>query len=334
MTNAKNAKSISGQGFIIMEVQNGGGRHIGDVDQDTYIKGMHYNFVTQPVYLWAICIVKLAVGLSLLRIAVEKKYRIAIYCVMGLMLFYTFGCFTVSPWIICKGSTDIIQTIMVQCERIAMNWDPTIARSCWSVTTLRGLAYSNQALNLLTDIIFAILIPVPMLWKLQMNKRTKASVIGVLALGMFACIAAIVRIPSQMNYGKVGDLMWDSRDLTIWTVTECNIGIIAGSMPAMKPIFKPLLGNSPYISSFKRRYDFSDQYGNRTTSVRLQDTNPQNFVDVSSNRDRNEDFEAQSQASQEELVGSKSISAGNIEKTVITTVKRGPERSLPQRHGW
>lgn len=223
---------------------------------------------------------------------------------------------------------------MVQCDHIAMNWDPTITRRCWSITTLHGLAYSNQALNILTDFTFAILIPVPMLWKLKMNKRTKASVIGVLSLGMFACIAAIVRIPSQMNYGKVGDFMWDSRDLTIWTVTECNIGIIAGSMPAMKPIFKPLLGSNPYITSFKRRYHFSDQYGNRTASVRLQDTNPRDFVGIGSNRDRNEDFEAQSQASQEELVGGKSISAGNIEKTVITTVERGPEGSLPQRHNW
>lgn len=56
---------------------------------------MHYNFATQPLYLWAICIVKLAIGFSLLRIAVERKYRIVIYCVMGLMLSYTFGCFMV-----------------------------------------------------------------------------------------------------------------------------------------------------------------------------------------------------------------------------------------------
>lgn len=161
-------------------------------------------------------------------------------------------------WTICRGSTDIIQTIMVQCERLAMNQDLTITRSCWSITTLHGLAYSNQALNMLTDFTFAILIPVLMLWKLQMNKRTKASVVGVLALGMFACIAAIVRIPSQMNYGKVGDFMWDSRDLIIQTVTECNIGIVTGSMPAIKPIFKPLLGSNLYILSFKLRYHYSD----------------------------------------------------------------------------
>lgn len=221
---------------------------------------------------------------------------------------------------------------MVQCERLAMNWDPTITRSCWSMTTLHGLAYSNQALNILTDLTFAIFIPVPMLWKLQMNKRTKASVIGVLALGVFACIAAMVRVPSQMNYGKVGDLMWDSRNLTIWTVTECNIGIVAGSMPAMKPLFRPLLGTDSYISSFNLKSYHSDQFGSRTAPVRLHDTDPRDFIGISSNKDRNDSFKAQNQASQEQLVGGKSTFAGNIEKTAIATVGRETERSFLQRH--
>jgi len=60
------------------------------------MKGMQYNFASQPVYLWAICIVKISVGFSLLRIASQKSYRLAISSIMGFMLFYTFGCFLVS----------------------------------------------------------------------------------------------------------------------------------------------------------------------------------------------------------------------------------------------
>lgn len=82
--------------FVILQVDNGGGRHIGDVNPVMYSNGLHFNFITQPIYLWAICIVKMSVGLALLRIASEKKFKVAIYSVMGFMLVYTFGCFLVN----------------------------------------------------------------------------------------------------------------------------------------------------------------------------------------------------------------------------------------------
>lgn len=88
-------QSIAGEVMVIFEVKNGGGQHIGDVPQTTYIRGMLYNFVTQPTYLWAICIVKMSVGFALLRIAVDKGWRITIQSIMGFMMFYTFGCFLV-----------------------------------------------------------------------------------------------------------------------------------------------------------------------------------------------------------------------------------------------
>ncbi len=42
------------------------------------------------------------------------------------------------------------------------------------------------------------------------------------------------------NYGKAGDFLWDSANLTIWTVTECNTGIIAGCLACLKPLFRSL----------------------------------------------------------------------------------------------
>lgn len=89
-------QSIAGEVLVILEVKNGGGQHISDVPPTTYIHGMLFNFATQPTYLWAICIVKMSVGFALLRIAVDRAWRITIQSIMGFMLFYTFGCFLVS----------------------------------------------------------------------------------------------------------------------------------------------------------------------------------------------------------------------------------------------
>jgi hypothetical protein len=43
-----------------------------------------------------------------------------------------------------------------------------------------------------------------------MNRRQKASIIGILSLGMFATAAAIVKLSYVSTYGRSGDWLWDS----------------------------------------------------------------------------------------------------------------------------
>lgn len=104
---------VLGQCIIIPEVLYGAGRHIQDIPEDDFMKAFRLNFVTQPIYLWAICLLKLSIGFFLLRIAVKPIYRRTIIGVMGsftehlyiigttvdkilgFMAFYTLGCFFV-----------------------------------------------------------------------------------------------------------------------------------------------------------------------------------------------------------------------------------------------
>ena len=90
------ALAWAGQGAIFGQLSHGAGQHIGDVDPDIYMVGMKLNFISQPIFLIAICVVKLSVGCALLRIASTKFYRWLILSIMGFMTFYTIGCFFVS----------------------------------------------------------------------------------------------------------------------------------------------------------------------------------------------------------------------------------------------
>ena len=122
--------------------------------------------------------------------------------------------------------------------------------------------------------------------------------------------------------------------ITIWTITECNIGIIAGSMPSLKPLFKPILGGS-YARSFKGRYSYATGSQGKSSSGRATYLSSKDFA-VLGGEDRGkeaeEDFEAQSQVSQMQLVCDKWHSLGFIEKTVtstVTSMERVPSRSSP-----
>ena len=57
-----------------------------------------------------------------------------------------------------------------------------------------------------------------------------------------ATVAALIKVSFLSSYGKTGDWLWDSRNLTIWTVIESNIGIVAGNLPCLKPLFRAALG--------------------------------------------------------------------------------------------
>jgi hypothetical protein len=130
---------------------------------------------------------------------------------------------------------------MFQCSDIRVLWNPSIKATCWSLRTIVALSYTNAALNITTDLLFSIAIPLPMLWKLQVNFRTWVTLLCILGIGVFACAAASVKVSYLPNYGKEGDLLWDSRYITIWTAVELNVAITAASLPCLKPIFKKLL---------------------------------------------------------------------------------------------
>ncbi|KAK7908971.1 hypothetical protein PG985_014849 [Apiospora marii] len=217
--------SLAGLGVVIPQVVYGAGRHIAYVPPAAATVGLQINFVGQVIYLWAIPAVKMSIGLFLLRIAPNKVYRRLLQAVMVFTMVYTLFCFV---------------TLLVQCTNLAVLWDPTVKATCWSKQTLQTLSYANSIINILTDMFFAVL-PAPMLWNVQINVRTKASLICIMGLGVFAVAAAIVKSLFLSNYGKTGDFLWDSTDLTIWISTECNTGIIAACLPCLKPLFKRLL---------------------------------------------------------------------------------------------
>ncbi|KAK7990285.1 integral membrane family protein [Apiospora arundinis] len=233
--------SLAGLGLVIPQVIYGAGRHIAYLRPAVATVGLKINFVSQVFYLWAIPAVKMSIGLFLLRIAPNKGYRRALQGVMVFTMAYTMMCFV---------------TLLLQCTNLAVLWDPTVQAVCWSKQTLQALSYANSIVNIVTDMFFAVL-PAPMLWNVQINVRTKASLICIMGLGVFAVAAAIVKSFFISNYGKTGDFLWDSTDLTIWVSTECNTGIIAACLPCLKPLFKRILENTTqrYGGSLSHRTD-------------------------------------------------------------------------------
>jgi hypothetical protein len=105
---------------------------------------------------------------------------------------------------------------------------------CFSGDTFDAIGLFNGIVNISTDFILA-LAPVPLIWKLQMPLRTRLSLVVILSLGIFAAVAGIIRQLSSSQFGVPEPYIYDT--YSIWNFIELDMGIIAASLPALKPLF-------------------------------------------------------------------------------------------------
>ncbi|KAI8960345.1 hypothetical protein F5Y11DRAFT_330303 [Daldinia sp. FL1419] len=306
--------SLVGMGIVIAQVHYGAGRHAAYLDPEVNRLGLKLNFISQPIYLWAIPIVKVSVGFFLIRISPSVYYKRILQGVMTFLMAYTFVCF---------------MTLMLQCNNLAILWDNRIQTTCWSQSTLQGLSYANSTVNIITDIFFALL-PIPMLWNVKINARTKASLICVLGLGVFACAAAIVKAAFISNYGKTGDFLWDSANLTIWISAETNTGIIAACLPCVKPMFKTIFDSSlRYGSSRKKDSYHLRDYGQGTGPKGSKYLHSQTRTEVEARRVPVPNSSADN-ISEESILTQK---ADEITKTTVITIDRSVDEH-GETSGW
>jgi len=68
-----------------------------------------------------------------------------------------------------------------------------------------------------------------------MPLRTRLCLVAVLSLGIFAAVAGIVRQLSSSQFGVPEPYIYDT--YSIWNFIELDMGMIAASLPALKPLF-------------------------------------------------------------------------------------------------
>ncbi|KAK4202316.1 hypothetical protein QBC40DRAFT_321860 [Triangularia verruculosa] len=264
--------------IIIPQVHYGAGRHVQYIKPASNItKGLHLNFVTQPLCLISLCLTKVSVGFFLLRLTPSKRFQ---RFVIGMIIFTVLS------------ATGNFLTVFFQCQPLAFTWGGVAEGKCMPPENLKFAAFFNSSVAVLTDVIFALL-PVPMLWKVQLNWKVKSAVAAILSLGLFAAVAAIVKITFLSSYGKHGDFLWDSTDLTIWTTIEICTAIIAASSPCLKPLFKTLFDGSSaragaYGSSYKGYVRDTDAGTNNLKSGNRNTLRSKGTVTITAGGDENE----------------------------------------------
>ncbi|KAI8625124.1 hypothetical protein F5Y19DRAFT_272758 [Xylariaceae sp. FL1651] len=213
--------------FIFVGLPYGIGRHNRSLSQPDEIEALKYQALATASYISNMWLIKLSIGLFLLRLAVQKRYKyilgisIVVVGVWSLVLFF---------W------------NLFQCSPVSAQWDYTILASnpkshCVSADEVVSAAYALSALTILSDWLYA-LIPIPLIWQVKMTPQAKLTVIAVLGLGIFASIATLIRLKFLADLTDAADILHAGTDAMIWTLIEPGIAISAASLATIRPLLR------------------------------------------------------------------------------------------------
>ncbi|RAL12254.1 uncharacterized protein BO97DRAFT_470459 [Aspergillus homomorphus CBS 101889] len=202
--------------FLIVEVQNGLAEKKAQLSEDVVRKQLKALYITIPLYNLSLTLTKLSLIFLYKRLFPTKSYQI----ILAITL-----CFVVAT-----GLWMVFSAILF-CNPIRSFWDTSLPHTCLPETVVWSL---NAAFQISTDLLLVIL-PMPVLAKLQIPKRQKVALILIFALGFFVCATSIIRLTTIVHLVRSPDFTEGNGLAATWSFIECNVAIICACLPPLRP---------------------------------------------------------------------------------------------------
>ncbi|KAL4995188.1 hypothetical protein BDV10DRAFT_203219 [Aspergillus recurvatus] len=183
-------------------------------------------------YCAAIILIKLSISWMLIRIAEGRKVYVYIqYIIIALF-----------------ASMNFIALIFIltDCIPVEAAWDKSLLEDggrCQPPHVLADVYYACTAVNIATDWVTALM-PIPLLWNVQLGRNSKLSVMGLMSLGILASLSACVRLNYTVNLTNQDEFLFAVANVVIWGFAENAIGMTVGNVATLRPLFRKLLDNT------------------------------------------------------------------------------------------
>ena len=122
------------------------------------------------------------------------------------------------------------------CRPVEAVWDPHVKGWCINVTVA---AIIFGSINVCIDIVLLVL-PIPLVWRLKIQRKWRIQLIGVFLLGGFVCLGSIYRTTTLRRFAT-HDPTWNDVDPAIWAIVENSMGIVSACLPTLRPLFSLLI---------------------------------------------------------------------------------------------
>ncbi|KAF2846667.1 hypothetical protein T440DRAFT_541093 [Plenodomus tracheiphilus IPT5] len=192
-------------------------------------KAYFWFFLYEVFYCTSIIFIKLSIAFMLNRIAGKKMIFIYTnYGIMGLC-----------------ASVNLAAALYIifQCNPVEAAWRADLVAEgghCQPPVYLQNVYYFCSSVNIFTDWATALM-PIALLWNVQMNRNTKITVAGVLGLGIFTSVSGLVRMKYTVALTSSHDYVHGLANILIWGYAEPALGMLVGNIATLRPLFQRML---------------------------------------------------------------------------------------------
>ncbi|KAI4144490.1 MAG: hypothetical protein L6R39_004159 [Caloplaca ligustica] len=224
---------------LLQRFRYGGGRHLYDIPPSMYYGYFWVGVVRGYLYILGSTLAKLSLLLFLYRIfRIDLTFRILSWILGAILTIWT----TVS-----------LLLCIFACRPIKASWVLSVQLDPRTKCPIKAYEVNNihGICNIITD--FALLImPAPLVWKLNANAKKKLGLVVVFGTGIFICAVAIVRQDINYHTDKNGDDYYLGR-LRVWFSLEFSFSIIVASLPVITPLLKKTTILATWIPALRTR---------------------------------------------------------------------------------
>ncbi|KAF4541029.1 hypothetical protein BFW01_g3299 [Lasiodiplodia theobromae] len=207
--------------------QHGLGIHMADIQPITEFSiGMKAFLIGQSTIATAMGTSKAAVAVFLIRILNKTWHYIILWF-----------------WIISMMGISILLAVSVfaQVTPVEALWNPAVKGTYHMNLTV--IATVTCVWSAAMDF-FLALFPWMVLWQLNMRKKEKITICISLSLGVIAGICGVVRITTLNALSNSADYLYACSDSVCWTFSELTLTIVCVTLPALRPLWKRVTGQS------------------------------------------------------------------------------------------
>ncbi|KAI5919034.1 hypothetical protein F4810DRAFT_525472 [Camillea tinctor] len=138
---------------------------------------------------------------------------------------------------------------LAKCTPIQKVWDSKYPGTCWNLVRLNQYQLFAAFYSSIMDFVLAFL-PWKILMGMAMLRREKIGVAIAMSMGAIAGVTGIVKSVKVLSMTSP-DITYDRTDLTIWTLAEPAVTIMAASIPILRMLYREL--KSSQRSYFRSR---------------------------------------------------------------------------------
>ncbi|KAM0232664.1 hypothetical protein ACHAP5_010671 [Fusarium lateritium] len=174
------------------------GVHAWEMPIETFNDGNKLTFISPILYAVCTAFSKMALALFYRRLSPQRWWRWSVYSVLFLVACYNLA---------------IMLVIIFGCTPFEKSWDFTILEG--SCVNRPAVYICTAILGIVSDLILLVM-PLPMILRLQMPRRQKAGLVVLFVIGSATLVTSVVRLVLLVPFVSADDYTWVLSSAIVW----------------------------------------------------------------------------------------------------------------------